>query len=431
MIRILNTLIPLAIVLITSGCANLTTYNKEIDLRGKSVSMDVKQRVVFSQNRESFDHANPPNKITNVVTCAEPSPDALTVLGASGALSFSDSISGKAANAGAAFAESGAFVGLRTQSIQLLRDAMYRLCESYAAGAVTADDYAGMQRRYQSTMMGLIAIEQLTGPVKAAQVALTSSAASSAGAGGDDAAVKSAQARVDTKRAELVDAQGVDDTAKSDLDKAQASLKTNQQAQADARKAKEPVSALEEAQVSLKADLDSKKLAKADAERKVKLAEKTVREAEFDLAKAKSSVTSSAGGSGQISAYASAVSATTKELTEAVGDIVKEINKAYTKDACFALITRLANNPLTVEALTKSRNPKEKEKESVAEVLLGMCTQVMLAETEIAHMIATERIDAAKARRAKADRKIDAGENQQSDAPVVPAGPKPDATSKK
>ena len=61
------------------GCASLTNYTAPIDLRTKSVSIDVKQRVVFSLVRAA-DRA----RGAQVVVCAEPSPDALTVLGASG-----------------------------------------------------------------------------------------------------------------------------------------------------------------------------------------------------------------------------------------------------------------------------------------------------------------------------------------------------------
>jgi len=107
------------------GCAYLTTYNKPIDLKDSSVSLDVKQRVVFSQKREARD-----GEREGIVVCAEPSPDALTILGVSGGLNASDGT--RAASAAVGLAESGAFVGLRTQSIQLLRDAMYRLCEGYA-----------------------------------------------------------------------------------------------------------------------------------------------------------------------------------------------------------------------------------------------------------------------------------------------------------
>ena len=107
--------------------------------------MDVKQRVVFSQKRPpDKDDKGDAKGNSAVMVCAEPSPDALTVLGVSGGLSLNNGQS--ATNATADLSESGAFVGLRTQSIQLLRDAMYRLCEGYASGAVTDTDFAAMQR---------------------------------------------------------------------------------------------------------------------------------------------------------------------------------------------------------------------------------------------------------------------------------------------
>ena len=55
----------------------LTNYTRAVDLQGGSIAIDVKQRVVFSQARQ---------KTGETIVCAEPSPDALTVIGASGGL---------------------------------------------------------------------------------------------------------------------------------------------------------------------------------------------------------------------------------------------------------------------------------------------------------------------------------------------------------
>lgn len=63
----------------------------------------------------------------------------------------------------AGFQEGAAFVGLRTSTIQLLRDGMYRLCEAHLNGAIDGDTYNLQLRRYQRYMVALLAIEQLTG----------------------------------------------------------------------------------------------------------------------------------------------------------------------------------------------------------------------------------------------------------------------------
>ena len=77
--------------------------------------MDVKQRVVFSQKRPpDKDDKGDAKGNSAVMVCAEPSPDALTVLGVSGGLSLNNGQS--ATNATADLSESGAFVGLRLNS---------------------------------------------------------------------------------------------------------------------------------------------------------------------------------------------------------------------------------------------------------------------------------------------------------------------------
>jgi hypothetical protein len=115
------------------------------------------------------------------VLCAEPSPDALTAL--STATGVSAETVKAAFSASLSASESAASIGLRTQTIQLLRDAMYRLCEGLASGGLDKYSFEKLQRKYQNNMLGLLAIEQLTGTVAARQVALTGQSSSSVGQG--------------------------------------------------------------------------------------------------------------------------------------------------------------------------------------------------------------------------------------------------------
>jgi hypothetical protein len=148
-------------------------YSNEVDMIPPMAHMsDIKQRGVFVMTRpEDNGPAGP-------VLCAEPSPDAMGAAAASMAAeaNYKGEVS---AGLSLAIAESVANVGLRTQSIQLLRDGMYRLCEAYQSGALGQQDYSIMQRRYQANMLALLAIEQLTGTVKPPTVALTSKSGSS------------------------------------------------------------------------------------------------------------------------------------------------------------------------------------------------------------------------------------------------------------
>ena len=160
-----------------AGCGNLMAINKQFEPdKGESISIDAKQRTVYSIKKTYKDaHGNPTYDWRAI--CAEPSPDALTAISASGG--FSAEIVGKAVSTALSGQESSASIGLRTQTIQILRDAMYRLCEGYASGALDDIAFARLQRRYQNIMLGLLAIEQLTGAVVAKQVVIASTAEAS------------------------------------------------------------------------------------------------------------------------------------------------------------------------------------------------------------------------------------------------------------
>ncbi|HZQ75030.1 MAG TPA: hypothetical protein VFB08_19110 [Burkholderiales bacterium] len=162
-----------------------------------SVSIDAKQRVVVAGVRNGWTDINPDTNIKTVidpqtVICAEPSPDALSVLGAT----FGGSASGSAQDAqqlalklALATNESGSNIGLRTQTITILRDAMFRLCEGYMDGALSANAFERLQRRYQNIMLALLSIEQLTGAVTPKPTNLSSTtppAASLDGNGGSN-----------------------------------------------------------------------------------------------------------------------------------------------------------------------------------------------------------------------------------------------------
>jgi hypothetical protein len=101
-----------------------------------ALSVDAKQRVVvFSRSADANGYA---------MTCAEPSPDALSAL--SSGVGFGAEYAKIMANLAISQSESAASIGLRTQSIQLLRDEMYRLCEAYAAQAIDKEEFNRRKR---------------------------------------------------------------------------------------------------------------------------------------------------------------------------------------------------------------------------------------------------------------------------------------------
>lgn len=116
-----------------TSCAsigNLAAVNKKETIGsgfgGKApagVFIDAEQRAVLSNQRTDRDLR---------VVCAEPAPDALSAIAAQAGVSVSDISTAVSAEGGVS--EAAANIGLRTQTIQTLRDGFYRVCEAYMNG---------------------------------------------------------------------------------------------------------------------------------------------------------------------------------------------------------------------------------------------------------------------------------------------------------
>lgn len=151
----------------------------------QTLSVDAKQRVVVlsrvkttTTDEDKDNKTKKETKYERPIICTEPSPDALSAISSSisGAAQKDPSLLLRLAIANT---ESAASIGLRTQSIQLLRDGMYRLCEGYASGALDHKEFNRLQRRYQNLMLSLLAIEQITGATVARQASLGGGSSSS------------------------------------------------------------------------------------------------------------------------------------------------------------------------------------------------------------------------------------------------------------
>lgn len=144
---------------ILAGCNMLTNY-KELEANKRlAIVTEIKQDI-GDGNFHEFK-----------VTCPEASPDALMML--AGSLS-GETKSGVAL--AAAFSESGSNIGLRTHSIQLLRDQLFSICQAYANQGLTAYTYQTLLSRNQQNTIALMAIEQLTGVLKSPQVSIATNA---------------------------------------------------------------------------------------------------------------------------------------------------------------------------------------------------------------------------------------------------------------
>ncbi len=180
LVRYVQTLPFVSIGLLLSGCAALTHYNNAEKLNTSNgseatvVFIDAKQRAVVAADRGSK-ASDAGSRSAFLAFCAEPSPDALSALAASQGFSFSKPDVAEVAQS-LAISEGASSIGLRTQSIQLMRDSMYRLCEASLSGSANGPSWQTLYRRLQSTMVAILAIEQLTGTVTAPPVAIGSSA---------------------------------------------------------------------------------------------------------------------------------------------------------------------------------------------------------------------------------------------------------------
>lgn len=289
------------------GCGNFNSISRVRKLGPvTSQFVDAKQRAVYVSN----------DKYGRSFSCAEPSPDALSAYAA--ALDAKVSTGKTAVGLSGASRESVASIGLRTQSIQLLRDTMFRNCEAAMNDLVDKNAYVIMQRRFQSVMVALLAIEQLTGATVAQQVILDS----------------------DARAGTLSDLASLQQTA---TDKKDLAVKA-----ADAVIAKDGEITAAESDLALSPDDEDHKakLKKLKGERPALVKKSSDADSEAKLAlaalNAGASAAASAGGSGRFSERIAAGPwdpAKVKELGDAVKEIVKTTSlENFTSDQCQVIL---------------------------------------------------------------------------------------------
>jgi hypothetical protein len=127
--------------------------------------------------------------------CTEPSPDVFAVVAQalSTGASWGKSVDPKAIEAAltAAFSssEQGSTIP-RTQTVNMLRELMFRTCERHINGGIGSLELPLQAIRDQRLMVSILAIEQLTGAIAPRPVVIGASAEAAAGASGAEAAVR-------------------------------------------------------------------------------------------------------------------------------------------------------------------------------------------------------------------------------------------------
>lgn len=342
----------LLLLMFLVGCANLQTLNRHSRLplasgAGRAVHLDAQQRLIV---------------FTATGYCAEPSPDALAAYAA--ALGFGSSrLPGNTVAGSAAFNGLAGSIGLRTQSITLMRDTLYRTCEMMLNGKLSEAQISVLMARSQDLTVVIMAIESLTGAVVAAPVTLTpGGAASSTAAIVSNAENLSAarerqaaaKASFDAKKAALEQATTAHSEAKTALTAAEA--KVTQTTPQD-----DPLRVALAAAIKRESEAAA---AKAAAERDAAVAKQEVEtwaETVAMLEKLKDSAMSGSTASVSGISYAGSVvyqprldSGTAEQISDTVEALVKELlDKSYFNETCLAVFTTNDfNNPRLAAEVT-------------------------------------------------------------------------------
>ena len=338
-----------AIALLTTACgANFNSIGRQTPLptandRGVAIHLDAQQRlVVYSAKRY----------------CAEPSPDALAAYAQSIGLGASVPSQGAASLAGAS-QSTLASIGLRTQSITIMRDALYRMCEAYNNGALGDVMVATLLGRSQDLTAVILAVEQLTGAVAANQVVVTGTTGANTTANlvANDQALAAAQENAkERERAVQEAAQNLKDAndalgvAKTNAEAAQRKLDAaNALADDDATKVQkvgEAQSEVNRATETLQGAGEHHKRAEADLQTKqdqIENAKQVVETIEAAQDAALTSTAATTTGAGQFSVVQPRKNLSpeaTREIASAVhGLVTKVLDKSYAPDSCMALLT--------------------------------------------------------------------------------------------
>ncbi len=214
--KMMRIALGVAVLVGLNGCANISTIGRSTDLPagGKAVHLDAAQRVLISDS--------------SGFSCSEPAPDALQAYASSFGVGAGRTATGESVSLANAFATSAGSIGLRTQSITLMRDHLFRICELRQNKIINDRQAYLMFKSAQELTMGILAIEQLTGAVVANQLHLSSDANAVSKAEIDDLAAKrdQAQKNEEVKRAiaEVAAKKKIDSTTAKNATKANIAL---------------------------------------------------------------------------------------------------------------------------------------------------------------------------------------------------------------
>ena len=307
----------------SSGCARLNSIHRSESVpskRGHILSIDSKQRNVISapvdkevSTTDSNSQTSRTTKVTSYLRfCSEPPPDVFTAtastLGLKAATGTDKTRQDISAELQQTISENAATIE-RTQTVNILREAMFRTCERYLSGAISDSEFIVQAARDQRAMVHVLAIEQLTGASRAQATALTTLAKAASSGITDESMQILDKARSNSLKA----ATAADTSAKEAKSQAPTGdCQTGDKAYADSGASDADIAAKKsKCTAATKAATDAKDAAEYYATVKAAI------EKQSSL---------SAQTSGQASAVANSAEAATTTIADAVLDIVKQNN---------------------------------------------------------------------------------------------------------
>lgn len=311
------------------GCASMTHFNKERSAGDKKAFfVDAKQRGVYSVKKTKGTGAT---AVSWEGICAEPAPDAISSLAASLGVDLTLTDKGKL-GVSQSISEAAGSIGIRTAAIEALRDIMYRNCEAYALGGISDIGIETLQRRFQSTMVAILAIEQLTGAVRAPAIILTGSSST-----GSADAIVDLTTKTELARKSLDDAKSAEAKPKEKYDVAVGAKKVTEKKLADGKAEADRIKALPTPSDSEKKTLaDYDELAKilvkntdaeAAAKKEYDAAQETTkgREQAYSALDASRAAALTAGGKSSASGQFETLRTTPQLSDSAVKDVAKAV----------------------------------------------------------------------------------------------------------
>lgn len=338
LLRSLGITICLA-VLMTVGCARLNSIHRGKSVpndRGHVLSVDAKQRAIISV--PAHQASGQTEAVPIMRFCSEPPPDVFTAI-ATGygvkALFGSDKTQQEiGAEIQQTISENAATIG-KTQTVNILREMMFRNCERFLSGATSADEFIVQAARDQRAIVHVLAVEQLTGAARTQSTALTTLAKTAASGVSGESIQSLGKARGDVQTT-----QAAADKAKFDAAALPplGACQTGKDAYKGSGASDDEIKAKNAAcQVSAKADSEAKSA--ADHYAAVK---KAVEKQEILSTEA----------SGDAKAIASSAEAVSRHVADAVVDIVRMNNNfSELEMTCVVFFRNLKNNESSPDTL--------------------------------------------------------------------------------